>query len=183
MPKGSATGFISAFFAVFLGFGLIWHIWWLVILAIIACIGVLLRQAWDTDRDMYITRRGARGLRPAASEPGSAAMSGGANTAVLDAHGKPDSAVGARTGLDLVDDQLRLLAVPAQRHRDLRVAVRHLRGAVQSNRRRPLGPRHFRSEECLHRNLLPAGLELHLRPDADRGRTPPAARSSICGQS
>jgi cytochrome o ubiquinol oxidase subunit I len=55
MPKRSATGFISAFFAVFLGFGLIWHIWWLVILAIIACLAILLRQAWDMDRDQLIS--------------------------------------------------------------------------------------------------------------------------------
>ncbi|HEY1900097.1 MAG TPA: cytochrome o ubiquinol oxidase subunit I [Steroidobacteraceae bacterium] len=55
MPKRSATGFISAFFAVFLGFGLIWHIWWLVIVALICCVGVLLRQAWDTDRDRYVS--------------------------------------------------------------------------------------------------------------------------------
>jgi cytochrome o ubiquinol oxidase subunit 1 len=55
MPKRSATGFISAFFAVFLGFGLIWHIWWLVILGIIACLAVLLRQAWDMDRDQLIS--------------------------------------------------------------------------------------------------------------------------------
>ncbi|HTY93206.1 MAG TPA: cytochrome o ubiquinol oxidase subunit I [Steroidobacteraceae bacterium] len=55
MPKGSSTGFITAFFAVFLGFGLIWHIWWMAILAGIACIGVLLRQAWDTDREMLIS--------------------------------------------------------------------------------------------------------------------------------
>jgi cytochrome o ubiquinol oxidase subunit 1 len=54
MPKRSATGFVTAFFAVFLGFGLIWHIWWLVILGIIACVGVLLRQAWDMDRDQLI---------------------------------------------------------------------------------------------------------------------------------
>ncbi len=54
MPRRSATGFISAFFAVILGFSLIWHIWWLVIIALIACIGVLLRQAWDTNRDIYI---------------------------------------------------------------------------------------------------------------------------------
>jgi cytochrome o ubiquinol oxidase subunit 1 len=37
-----------------LGFGLIWHIWWLVIVAIIACLAVLLRQAWDMDRDQLI---------------------------------------------------------------------------------------------------------------------------------
>jgi len=55
MPKRSATGFISAFFAVILGFSLIWHIWWLVILAVMACFGVLLRQAWDTDRDQSIS--------------------------------------------------------------------------------------------------------------------------------
>jgi cytochrome o ubiquinol oxidase subunit 1 len=55
MPKPSGTGFITAFCAVFLGFGLIWHIWWLVLVAIIGCIGMLLRQAWDTDRDMYIS--------------------------------------------------------------------------------------------------------------------------------
>ncbi|HEY4342495.1 MAG TPA: cytochrome o ubiquinol oxidase subunit I [Steroidobacteraceae bacterium] len=54
MPKRSATGFVTAFFAVFLGFGLIWHIWWLVILGIVACVGVLLRQAWDMDRDQLI---------------------------------------------------------------------------------------------------------------------------------
>jgi cytochrome o ubiquinol oxidase subunit 1 len=55
MPKRSATGFITAFFAVFLGFGLIWHIWWLAIIAIIGCMAVLLRQAWDMDRDQLIS--------------------------------------------------------------------------------------------------------------------------------
>jgi cytochrome o ubiquinol oxidase subunit 1 len=29
MPKNSATGFITAFFAVVAGFALIWHIWWM----------------------------------------------------------------------------------------------------------------------------------------------------------
>jgi cytochrome o ubiquinol oxidase subunit 1 len=29
MPKNSAVGFITAFFAVVTGFSLIWHIWWL----------------------------------------------------------------------------------------------------------------------------------------------------------
>jgi cytochrome o ubiquinol oxidase subunit I len=29
MPKGSATGFVTAFFAVVTGFALIWHIWWM----------------------------------------------------------------------------------------------------------------------------------------------------------
>src|SRR5215207_8403530 len=33
MPRNSPTGFICAFFATFMGFALIWHIWWMVALA------------------------------------------------------------------------------------------------------------------------------------------------------
>jgi cytochrome o ubiquinol oxidase subunit 1 len=29
VPKNSATGFVTAFFAVVAGFALIWHIWWM----------------------------------------------------------------------------------------------------------------------------------------------------------
>ncbi len=39
MPKNSATGFITAFFAVVAGFALIWHIWWM---AGVGAIGVFL---------------------------------------------------------------------------------------------------------------------------------------------
>jgi cytochrome o ubiquinol oxidase subunit I len=35
MPNNSATGFITAFFAVVTGFALIWHIWWMAILGLI----------------------------------------------------------------------------------------------------------------------------------------------------
>jgi cytochrome o ubiquinol oxidase subunit I len=39
MPKNSATGVITAFFAVVTGFALIWHIWWM---AGVGAIGVFL---------------------------------------------------------------------------------------------------------------------------------------------
>jgi cytochrome o ubiquinol oxidase subunit 1 len=39
LPKNSATGFITAFFAVVTGFALIWHIWWM---AGVGAIGVFL---------------------------------------------------------------------------------------------------------------------------------------------
>ena len=39
MPKNSATGFITAFFAVVTGFALIWHIWWM---AGVGAFGILL---------------------------------------------------------------------------------------------------------------------------------------------
>jgi cytochrome o ubiquinol oxidase subunit I len=34
MPKNSATGFVTAFFAVVTGFALIWHIWWMAALGL-----------------------------------------------------------------------------------------------------------------------------------------------------
>jgi cytochrome o ubiquinol oxidase subunit I len=39
LPKSSATGFITAFFAVVGGFALIWHIWWM---AAVGAIGIFL---------------------------------------------------------------------------------------------------------------------------------------------
>ena len=35
MPKNSAIGFVNAFFAVVIGFALIWHIWWMAVLGIV----------------------------------------------------------------------------------------------------------------------------------------------------
>src|SRR5690349_16497836 len=36
MPRNSPTGFITAFFATMTGFAAIWHIWWMVVLGIVA---------------------------------------------------------------------------------------------------------------------------------------------------
>ena len=49
MPRNSATGFVTGFFATITGFALIWHIWWLVILGLVAAYAVFVRFAW---RDM-----------------------------------------------------------------------------------------------------------------------------------
>jgi cytochrome o ubiquinol oxidase subunit 1 len=48
------TGIFSAFFAVVLGFALIWHIWWMAVLGLIGALGVLLMQAWRTDTEVLI---------------------------------------------------------------------------------------------------------------------------------
>jgi cytochrome o ubiquinol oxidase subunit 1 len=48
MPKSSATGFITAFFAVVTGFALIWHIWWI---AGVGAIGVFLTTLAFAFRD------------------------------------------------------------------------------------------------------------------------------------
>ena len=53
MPRNSATGFVCAFFATFLGFALIWHIWWLVALAVLGAYATFVVFAWR-DRSEYI---------------------------------------------------------------------------------------------------------------------------------
>jgi cytochrome o ubiquinol oxidase subunit 1 len=50
MPKNSAVGFITAFFAVVTGFSLIWHIWWLAGLGVLgAFVATLLFAFRDKD--------------------------------------------------------------------------------------------------------------------------------------
>jgi cytochrome o ubiquinol oxidase subunit 1 len=53
MPRNSPTGFICAFFATFMGFALIWHIWWLVGVAALGAYATFVVFAWR-DVDEYI---------------------------------------------------------------------------------------------------------------------------------
>ena len=46
VPRNSATGFICAFFATFLGFALIWHIWWLVAVSLLGAAATFVAFAW-----------------------------------------------------------------------------------------------------------------------------------------
>jgi cytochrome o ubiquinol oxidase subunit 1 len=52
MPRNSATGFVTAFFAVVTGFALIWQIWWLVILGLVGAYVTFVALAW---RDVHET--------------------------------------------------------------------------------------------------------------------------------
>jgi cytochrome o ubiquinol oxidase subunit 1 len=53
MPKNSPTGFVCAFFASFMGFALIWHIWWMVGAAAFGAFATFVVFAWR-DEDEYI---------------------------------------------------------------------------------------------------------------------------------
>jgi cytochrome o ubiquinol oxidase subunit I len=53
MPRNSPTGFVCAFFATFMGFALIWHIWWMVALAALGASATFVVFAWR-DRIEYI---------------------------------------------------------------------------------------------------------------------------------
>ncbi len=52
MPRNSATGFMTAFFATMAGFSLIWHIWWMVIVSLIAAYTGFVWFAWR-DKDEF----------------------------------------------------------------------------------------------------------------------------------
>jgi cytochrome o ubiquinol oxidase subunit I len=53
MPRHSPTGFITAFFSTITGFALIWHIWWLVGVGLVAAYGVFVWFAWR-DVEEYV---------------------------------------------------------------------------------------------------------------------------------
>ncbi len=55
MPRNSPIGFVTAFFAVITGFALIWHIWWMVILGLLAAAVTVLVFGWSDDREHEIS--------------------------------------------------------------------------------------------------------------------------------
>ncbi|HTV31346.1 MAG TPA: cytochrome o ubiquinol oxidase subunit I [Xanthobacteraceae bacterium] len=54
MPKNSATGFVTAFFAVLTGFALIWHIWWMAMLGLVGAFITILAFAWRERAEIEI---------------------------------------------------------------------------------------------------------------------------------
>jgi cytochrome o ubiquinol oxidase subunit 1 len=55
MPRNTPIGFIIAFFATFTGFALIWHIWWIVILGLVAAAVTVLVFGWSENRQHEIS--------------------------------------------------------------------------------------------------------------------------------
>jgi cytochrome o ubiquinol oxidase subunit 1 len=54
MPRNSATGVVCAFFATVMGFGLIWHIWWMVAVAFVGAFVTFVVFAWSDNREKII---------------------------------------------------------------------------------------------------------------------------------
>jgi cytochrome o ubiquinol oxidase subunit 1 len=46
MPRNSPTGFVCAFFATMIGFALVWHIWWLMMLGLVGAYATFVVFAW-----------------------------------------------------------------------------------------------------------------------------------------
>jgi cytochrome o ubiquinol oxidase subunit I len=55
MPHNSPAGIITAFFATVTGFALIWHIWWMAILGLLAAAVTVLAFGWNIDREREIS--------------------------------------------------------------------------------------------------------------------------------
>ena len=75
MPRNSPTGFIMAFFATITGFALIWHIWWLVGVGIVAAYAVSSGSPGATWKNTRSRPRRSHGSIATAARPGGLARS------------------------------------------------------------------------------------------------------------
>ena len=55
MPRNTPTGFLIGILSVGLGFGLVWHIWWMAGGALLLMIGLGIFHTFNDDRDYYVT--------------------------------------------------------------------------------------------------------------------------------
>jgi cytochrome o ubiquinol oxidase subunit I len=55
VPRNSAIGVVTAFFAVVIGFALIWHIWWLAVLGLFGVFATLLVFAFRDAEEIEIS--------------------------------------------------------------------------------------------------------------------------------
>ena len=62
MPRNSPVGFICAFFATIMGFALIWHIWWLVLLGFVCAYATFVVFAWRDEHETLISAGDVAGI-------------------------------------------------------------------------------------------------------------------------
>jgi cytochrome o ubiquinol oxidase subunit 1 len=55
LPKNTPLGFIIAVLSFFFGFGIVWHIWWLVVLSAILMLATVIIRSFDdaTEYEFY----------------------------------------------------------------------------------------------------------------------------------
>ena len=62
MPRNSPTGIVTAFFATAMGFALVWHIWWLVILGFLGAWATFVVFAWRDEAEYQVTAEEAEAI-------------------------------------------------------------------------------------------------------------------------
>jgi cytochrome o ubiquinol oxidase subunit 1 len=55
VPRRTAMGFVLAFFAFFMGFALVWHIWWLAIAGLLGLIATGIAHGWRVEHEEEIS--------------------------------------------------------------------------------------------------------------------------------
>jgi cytochrome o ubiquinol oxidase subunit 1 len=88
IPRNTATGFVTAFFAVVTGFAMIWHMWWLVVVGLIGAYATFVVFAWRDISETTIPAeevaqidRANRAARAAAARQAHAVWGNGGRTA------------------------------------------------------------------------------------------------------
>ena len=54
MPRNTAAGLVMGLLSAALGFGLIWHIWWLALVTFVGMIATFIVRSMDQDVDYYV---------------------------------------------------------------------------------------------------------------------------------
>ena len=68
VPKNSPLGMFIAAFAFLVGFGIIWHIWWLAIIGILGVITTIIVRTCDDETEKYIPAAQVASIEAAAKE-------------------------------------------------------------------------------------------------------------------
>jgi cytochrome o ubiquinol oxidase subunit 1 len=76
LPRNSPVGVLLAFFAVILGFALIWRIYWLAGVGLLGALVVILREAWETDLEVRVPAAEVAAFERAHQPPGQEASRG-----------------------------------------------------------------------------------------------------------
>ena len=177
VPRNSPTGFITAFFAVIVGFALIWHIWWLAIVGLIGAYATFVVFAWRDVAAKIIPREEVASIDRAnraspcrcpagdcpVSTPSTALRLPRSRGVIaprpmcrreqhLDAPGHGEGGA----GLQAHHRRLRFLGLPALRHRHVLRVLRRLCGVGRRDRRRTGRRATLRSAQRCDRDRLPA---------------------------
>jgi cytochrome o ubiquinol oxidase subunit 1 len=54
VPRNTPTGFVSAFFATLIGFAMIWHIWWMVLVGLAGAFATFVAFAWRDRSEVMV---------------------------------------------------------------------------------------------------------------------------------
>jgi hypothetical protein len=170
MPRNSPVGFVTAFFAVVGGFAMIWHIWWLAAFGVLGAFAATLFFAFRDKVEDEIRPTGSRasiGSIPLESqhERRHSCARPGARRRRVEA---PLQRRRSPTHLEAGGRGLRVLGLPAERHRDVLGTVRGLRRA--GGQRPPAARRAtaVQPDQRRDRNRVPARIELRVRVDGPR---------------